>query len=89
MGLLAYLVSNRSIFFFVMFFAPPTILSLLIIRPEEIDYELARGGKKGGEDAKPVQAHALLKDRPLMVFLACAVMFHFAGRRQPDETARR
>ena len=27
----------------------------------------------------PSSAHALLKDRPLLIFLVCAVMFHFAN----------
>src|ERR1700678_3705475 len=52
MGLLGYFLSNRSIFFFVAVFAFPTILVLLLIRPTEIDYEVARGatdGEKGGE----------------------------------------
>jgi MFS family permease len=79
MGLLGYFVSNRSIFFFIAICAFPTILTLLLIRPEEIDYERARGGKEGDEDGKPVGASALLKDRPLLVFLVCAVMFHFAN----------
>jgi MFS family permease len=57
----------------------PTILVLLLIRPDEIDYELARGAKDGNEVGKPVKASALLKDRPLVVFLICAVMFHFAN----------
>ena len=59
--------------------ALPTILTLLIIRPDEIDYGRARGAKEGGEGAKPAEARELLKDRPLIVFLACAVMFHFAN----------
>jgi predicted MFS family arabinose efflux permease len=79
MGLLGYFISNRSIFFFVSVCALPTILTLLIIRPEEIDYELARGGKKGKTNAKPARARAMLKDRPLVIFLVCAVMFHFAN----------
>ena len=79
MGLLGYYVSNRSIFFFVIGCAIPTMLSLLFICPEEIDYELARGGKKDGAEIKPAGARALLKDRPLAVFLVCAVMFHFAN----------
>jgi MFS family permease len=79
MGLLGYYVSNRSIFFFVLASTVPTIFTLLMIRPAEIDYELARGAKEGNEDAKPVMAYALLKDRPLLIFLVCAVMFHFAN----------
>ncbi|MGD0135308.1 MAG: MFS transporter, partial [Bryobacteraceae bacterium] len=79
MGVLGYFVSNRSIFFFVAVCALPTILTLLIIRPDEIDYGRARGAKEGDEDGKPAEARALLKDRPLLIFLACAVMFHFAN----------
>jgi MFS family permease len=80
MGLLGYFISNRSIFFFVAICTLPTILALRFIRPDEIDYELARGGRKGNEDGnKPVGAGALLKDRPLVIFLVCAVMFHFAN----------
>src|SRR5580658_1926908 len=58
MGLLGYFISNRSIFFFVTACTIPTILTLLIIRPDEIDYARARGAKEGGEDAKPVEAGA-------------------------------
>ena len=79
MGLLGHFISNRSIFFFVFVLAFPTFLSLLVIRPDEIDYGRARGAKEGDEDGKPVEPHALLKDRPLLVFLICAVMFHFAN----------
>ncbi len=79
MGLLGYFVSNRSIFFFVVVLAVPTILILLLIRPAEIDYELARGAtdrKKGG---KAESVWVLFRDRPLVIFLVCAVMFHFAN----------
>jgi len=83
MGLLGYLVSNRSIFFFVVALALPTILVLLLIRPSEIDYELARGakdGEKDGEkDGKAESVRVLFQDRPLVLFLVCAVMFHFAN----------
>lgn len=79
MGLLGYYISNRSIFFFVSFCAIPTIIALLLIRPDEINYKLARGVKEGDEDGKPVVVMELLKDRPLVIFLICAVMFHFAN----------
>ncbi len=79
MGVLGYFVSNRSIFFFVVFCTLPTFFALREIRAEEIDYERARGAKKGATDGKPVAAAALLKERPLVIFLICAVMFHFAN----------
>ena len=79
MGLLGYLVSNRSIFFFVVVLAVPTILILLLIRPAEIDYEIARGATDGEKGGKAESVWVLSRDRPLVIFLVCAVMFHFAN----------
>jgi predicted MFS family arabinose efflux permease len=79
MGLLGYLVSNRSIFFFVVALAVPTILVLSSIRPAEIDYEIARGANDGGKGGKAESVWVLFRDRPLVIFLVCAVMFHFAN----------
>jgi len=79
MGLLGYFVSNRSIFFFVALCTLPTLLALSIIRADEIDYERARGARKSDDEGKPAKAAALLRDRPLLIFLICAVMFHFAN----------
>ena len=79
MGLLGYLVSNRSIFFFVVALAVPTILILLLIRPAEIDYQVARGANDGEKGGKAESVWALFRDRLLVIFLVCAVMFHFAN----------
>jgi len=79
MGLIGYFISNRGIFFFVVAFTIPTLLALWFIRPQEIDYDLARGAKGGPDDGKASQVKELLKDRRLLVFLVCAVMFHFAN----------
>ena len=79
MGLIGYFISNRGVFFFVMALAVPTLVSLLLIRPGDIDYELARGAKDGEDDGKPASVRDLLKSRPLMIFLCCAVLFHFAN----------
>ena len=79
MGLLGYFVSNRSIFFFVAVCTLPTLFALRKIRADEIDYERARGAKQDVDDGKPVGAAVLLKERPLIIFLICAVMFHFAN----------
>jgi hypothetical protein len=62
-----------------MILAIPTILTLFFIRPDEIDYELARGAKNEPDDGKPAKPWELFKDRPLLIFLLCAVMFHFAN----------
>jgi predicted MFS family arabinose efflux permease len=79
MGLLGYFVSNRSIFFFVVALAVPTILVLSLIRPAEIDYQVARGANDGDKGVKAESIWALFRDRPLVIFLVCAVMFHFAN----------
>ena len=79
MGLIGYFISNRAVFFFVAILAIPTILSLLLIRANEIDYEGARGTRDGEDDGKPARLLDLIEDRPLMIFLCCAVLFHFAN----------
>ena len=79
MGLLGYLVSNRSIFLFVVALSVPTILILFLIRPAEIDYEVARGANDGEKGGKAESVWVLFRDRPLVIFLVCAVMFHFAN----------
>lgn len=78
MGLLGYFVSNRSIYFFVLFLAIPTLLALRAICPEEIDFEVARGATGWEEGRKPIRVFELLKNRTLLIFLSCSVLFHFA-----------
>src|SRR5882762_3678096 len=78
MGLIGTYVGPRWIFYLVVGFAMPAFLSLLLIRPDEIDYEAARGADDGADAAK-VGSKRLLKDRPLLIFLACAVLFHCAN----------
>ena len=79
MGLLGYFLSNRSIFFFVAVSTIPTILALGRIQPQDIDYDVARGARQASQDGKPVGIRALFNDRSLLIFLICAVMFHFAN----------
>jgi len=61
----------------------PTILSVLFIRRDDIDYEMARGGCEHQEEASSTKAASivstLLGDRVLLVFLVCAFFFHFAN----------
>lgn len=79
MGLLGYFLSNRIIFFFVAICTLPTLLALRSINPREIDYELARGAMGKSQACNAAGISALLNDRPLVIFLICAVMFHFAN----------
>lgn len=79
MGLIAYWLSNRAIFFAVPLFAIPTLIALKSIRPEEIDYARARGARADGEPARVSGVSSLLHDRRLLAFTGCAVLFHFAN----------
>ncbi|MGA2410871.1 MAG: MFS transporter [Candidatus Binataceae bacterium] len=79
MGVAGYFVSNRAVFFLVVIFAIPAILSLRLIDPDAVDYEVARGACEGDSGERPASVFSLLRDRPLMVFLICAVLFHFAN----------
>jgi predicted MFS family arabinose efflux permease len=79
MGLIGYFLSNQAIFFFVVALSCPTLLALWFIRPQEIDYDIARGAKGGPDDGKASQFREMLKERRLAIFLLCAVMFHFAN----------
>jgi hypothetical protein len=49
-----------------------------MIHPE-IDYQLARGGTDGVRPHEPARIAALLEDRPLMIFVGCAALSHFAN----------
>jgi MFS family permease len=79
MGLIGFYFSDRGIFFFVVAFAGPTLWALAGIRAGEIDHDLARGAQKAGLTHRPGRPAGLLRERGLMIFLVCAVMFHFAN----------
>jgi MFS family permease len=79
MGLIGYFLSNRGIFIFVVAFTIPTLWALARIRSGDIDYNVARGSDDGDKEAGVSHITALLKDRPLLIFLVCAVLFHFAN----------
>ena len=79
MGLIGYYFSNRGIFFFVVAFSVPTLWALATIRADDIDYEVARGSDKSGAPAGATNILTLFRDRPLLIFLICAVLFHFAN----------
>jgi MFS family permease len=79
MGLIGYFISNRGIFFFVALSVSPTLLFVGMIRPDEIDYAVARGAVEGKSESHAGSPLELIRDKPLLIFLPCAVMFHFAN----------
>jgi len=79
MGLIGYFLSNRGIFFFVVAFTIPTLCTLARIKANEIDYSVARGASDGAPSPDSTSIVHLLKDRRLVIFLVCAVLFHFAN----------
>jgi MFS family permease len=78
MGFVGFFLSTRAIFLTVIVFSIPTLLSLALIRPEEIDYERSRAGKVGANDGT-AGLRALLTDSRLVIFVACVFLFHFAN----------
>jgi predicted MFS family arabinose efflux permease len=79
MGGIAYFFSDRGIFFFVVALAIPALWALHAIRADEIDYDIARGMRSDRPKGGAARLTELLKDRSLVIFLICAVMFHFAN----------
>lgn len=73
---------NRAIFLTAAALTIPTTLSIFAIRPDDIDYELARGGcetgGKGQAEALSV-TQVLLRDHVLLMFFLCALLFHLAN----------
>jgi MFS family permease len=80
---MSHLFGNRAIFITAAVLTIPTVLAVRAIRSKDIDYDLARGGAvevNGKEVAARVSViKALFGDRTLLVFLACAFLFHFAN----------
>ena len=79
----SHLFGNRAIFITAAVLTIPTVLAIRMIKGEDIDYDLARGGAMQ-VDNKEVPARVsvmkvLLGDRILVIFLACAFLFHFAN----------
>jgi MFS family permease len=80
---ISHFFGNRAIFITAAVLTIPTVLAIRAIKSKDIDYDLARGGAiqvEGREVASRVSVtKTLLGDRTLLVFLACAFLFHFAN----------
>lgn len=80
-ALISHLYGNRAIFFMAAALTVPTILSVAGIRDKDISAPLADGGFDRPEARKGFFAglKLLLQDRVLLLFLACAFLFHLAN----------
>jgi MFS family permease len=80
---LSHLFGNRAIFITAAVLTIPTVLAIRAIRSRDVDYDLARGGavQVDGEEvaARVSVMKTLLTDKVLLIFLACAFLFHFAN----------
>ena len=77
----SHFLDSRAIFYVVALLVLPTIGAAMLIKRDDIDQELARGGSKHGRDEGGGKSGLikLARDHVLLAFLACAFLFHFAN----------
>lgn len=79
-GAAGYLLGYGSIFVLVALMAALSAATVMALPEREIDHARARGAGEGeGGESNAGSVLDLLKDRRLLIFTACAVMFHFAN----------
>lgn len=69
-------------FYLVCLFAAASALAVMMIRPSDIDHELARGGESlraADGTGRPIPLGEVLRQRDLKIFLATVVLFHFGN----------
>ncbi len=79
-GIVGWAFSQRTVFLLVPFFAVLAGVAALSIPADAIDHLRARGGA-AKDDGEPRRSGfgALLSCRPLLVYAACTMLFHFAN----------
>ncbi len=76
MGLIGYYFSTRAIFYFVAILSIPTLVSLLAIRPGEIDLERARGGEPSVVEGG---FRELFRNKNYVIFAIMTIFFHLGN----------
>jgi len=79
LGAIGSLISARAIFLVAAALCAPALIALSQIRSEEIDYRRARNAASGQEGGKFARVIDLAKNRNLLLFAACIVLFQFAN----------
>jgi MFS family permease len=81
----AYIWGPVVVFYLLAAMAFGSLVSVLTIPDNAIDYDLARGlddaasGRQGSTGRPPSGLQVLLSCRPLLIFAVCAVLFHLAN----------
>lgn len=82
-GTIGQRLGYHWIFYLVCFFAVGSACAVAMIRPAEIDHELARGcvqgEEAGAEKGSPLTFRELLQKRDLLIFLVSVILFHFGN----------
>ena len=81
-GTLGQYAGTAWLFYLVCAFAAASSLTVLLVRPSDINHELARGGealRTAEGKGRPVPLKTLVRRRDLMMFLATVVLFHFGN----------
>lgn len=86
-GTIAQRFGYQWIFYLVCLFALASAVAVALIRPQEIDHEIARGGEDKDsstetdkrKNAGTVPIADLFKKRELIIFLASVVLFHLGN----------
>jgi MFS family permease len=78
MGLIGAEFSTGAIFFATAGFCVPALIALNFIRADEIDYHRARNAGKGEKARDLSRLLDLARNRPLLVFAGCLILFQLA-----------
>ena len=76
-GLIGSCFAKNAIFFATAALCVPALVALSFIKPDEIDYCRARNAVPG-EGAKPQTVRTIVRNRTLLYFVLCLVLFQFA-----------
>jgi MFS family permease len=79
MGASGYFLSARSVFVVTVLLLAPALYALRFIAPAEIDPERAHGGPRQGVAPKRRRPGELMRNRPLLIFAGCMLLFHLAN----------
>ena len=90
MGVWGYFFSSQAVFLVTVALCIPAVAAICFIRAEEIDAERAHGGKAESHLRAPTAIiRSLARNRPLVTFAICALLFHLANAAMMPQIASR